>query len=514
VRWEELDEDLTYGAHQLDRDVVAEDQIRTVIRAFRDRLFTDIFPGRTEVPKTLIFAKDDNHAENIVRIVREEFGKGNDFCQKITYRVSGVKSDDLIAEFRNSYFPRIAVTVDMIATGTDIKPLEVLLFMRMVKSRGLFEQMLGRGTRVISPTDLQAVTPDATVKTHFVIVDAVGIVEHPKADTQSLDRERSVAFGKLLQRMSYGADDPETFTTLAGRLARLGRTLTPEQHDEIVAATNGRRLSDLANALLDAVDPDKPADLARANAGGGDPTPEQIQEAKETLLRRAAAPFDDPQVRATLLAFHQRNEQIIDVTSRDRVRETGFSVADTYRARATVESFQAFVEEHRDEITALQIIYNRPYSQRRLTYAEVKELAKSLEQPPHGWTAEALWRAYAQVERDRVRGAGAKRVLTDLVSLVRHVVQPQEELVPYPDLVRERYDAWLAANEASGRTFTHEQRWWLDRIAGHIGVNLTITPDDLNMGEFYSKGGQVGALRVFGKDLRGILEELNTVLAA
>src|SRR5919197_153757 len=149
-RWQQLDDDVSYGAEALDRAVVAKDQIRTVLETFRDRLFTDIFPGRSEVPKTLIFAKDDNHAENIVRIVRVEFGKGNDFCQKITYRVSGVKPDDLIAEFRNSYFPRIAVTVDMIATGTDIKPLEALLFMRTVKSRGLFEQMLGRGTRVIS----------------------------------------------------------------------------------------------------------------------------------------------------------------------------------------------------------------------------------------------------------------------------------------------------------------------------------------------------------------------------
>jgi type I restriction enzyme R subunit len=219
-------------------------------------------------------------------------------------------------------------------------------------------------------------------------------------------------------------------------------------------------------------------------------------------------------VRATLLALHQRNEQIIDVTSRDRVRETGFSVADTYRARATVESFQAFVEEHRDEITALQIIYNRPYSQRRLTYAEVKELAKSLEQPPHGWTAEALWRAYAQVERDRVRGAGAKRVLTDLVSLVRHVVQPQEELVPYPDLVRERYHAWLAANHASGRSFTPEQRWWLDRIAGHIGVNLTVAPDDFEYGDFFNKGGPFAAARALGSDWPAVLDELNTELAA
>ncbi|MCB0042078.1 MAG: DEAD/DEAH box helicase family protein, partial [Caldilinea sp.] len=131
-RWEELDEDLQYEARQLDREVVAEDQLRTVVRAFRDRLFGDLFPGRQHVPKTIVFAKDDAHAERIVRVVREEFGKGNDFCQKITYRVTGVSTDDLISAFRNSYNPRIAVTVDMISTGTDIKPVECLLFMRLV----------------------------------------------------------------------------------------------------------------------------------------------------------------------------------------------------------------------------------------------------------------------------------------------------------------------------------------------------------------------------------------------
>src|SRR5208283_5862730 len=121
-------------------------------------LFSEIFPGRTEVPKTLIFAKDDSHAEDIVRIAREEFSKGNDFAQKITYKTTGKKPDDLIAEFRNSYFPRIAVTVDMIATGTDIKPLEVVFFMRMIKSRSFFEQMKVRGVRVISAGDLRSVT--------------------------------------------------------------------------------------------------------------------------------------------------------------------------------------------------------------------------------------------------------------------------------------------------------------------------------------------------------------------
>jgi type I restriction enzyme R subunit len=197
VRWEQLDEDLEYNKKQLDRDVVAVDQIRTVISTFRDKLFTEIFPGRTEVPKTVIFAKDDSHAEDIVKIVRDEFAKGNDFAQKITYKTTGRKPEDLIAEFRNSYNPRIVVTVDMIATGTDIKPLEIVMFMRSVKSRGYFDQMKGRGVRVINDDDLQSVTSDAKIKDHYIIVDAVGVCEQDKTDSKPMDRKKSV---KTLQK--------------------------------------------------------------------------------------------------------------------------------------------------------------------------------------------------------------------------------------------------------------------------------------------------------------------------
>ena len=159
VRWEQLEEDLTYAPNQLDRDVVAEDQIRTVIQTFRDRLFTEIFPSRRDVPKTIIFAKDDSHADDIVRVVRQVFDKGNEFCQKITYKTTGAKPEDLLTSFRNSYNPRIVVTVDMIATGTDIKPVEVVFFIRNVRSRNFFEQMKGRGVRTISTTDFQCRDP-------------------------------------------------------------------------------------------------------------------------------------------------------------------------------------------------------------------------------------------------------------------------------------------------------------------------------------------------------------------
>ncbi len=250
-RYAELDDDLNYDPNQLDRDVVAENQIRLVVRTFRDKLFSDIFPGRTEVPKTLVFTKDDSHAEDVTRILRDEFGKGNDFVQKITYRtgflpferevrkddgsvvrvkdwkkVSDLKPDDVLASFRNSYNPRIAVTVDMIATGTDVKPLECLLFMRNVKSYAYFEQMKGRGVRVIDLDALKGVTPDAEGKTHFVIVDAVGVSEQDKTFAKPLDRQPSVPLDKILGLVAAGVASSDLVSALAARLARLDRQLT------------------------------------------------------------------------------------------------------------------------------------------------------------------------------------------------------------------------------------------------------------------------------------------------
>ncbi|WP_018953374.1 DEAD/DEAH box helicase family protein [Thioalkalivibrio sulfidiphilus] len=256
-RWEQLDDDFSYDPNQLDRDVVAPDQIRTIVRTYRDKLFTEIFPGRQWVPKTLIFAKDDAHAENIVEIVREEFGKGNDFAQKITYRTTGAKPKDLINEFRTSPMPRIAVTVDMIATGTDIKAVEVVMFMRAVKSRAFFEQMKGRGVRVIKPDDLQSVTPDATAKDHFVIVDAVGVCEQDKTDSRPMEQKPTVSFEKLLQAVAFGNTGEDVLSSLAGRLARMEHRLKPEDEKEIRALTGGLGVKDLSHRIVAALDPDR-----------------------------------------------------------------------------------------------------------------------------------------------------------------------------------------------------------------------------------------------------------------
>jgi len=513
-RLELLDQDFVYPPHVLDREVVSEDQIRTIIRTFRDRLFSEIFPGRSEVPKTLIFAKDDSHAEEIVRLVRLEFGKGNAFCQKITYNVHGVKPEVLIAAFRNSYNPRIAVTVDMIATGTDIKPLECLIFLRLVKSPGLFEQMLGRGTRVINPTDLQAVSSDARRKDRFVIVDCVGVVDHPKAETQTLEHKRSISFDKLLMAIALGDTSVENLESLAGRLAKLNKGLNEQDHYRITAISGGVSLIDLAQGLLDAGDPDQIEAMARAEAGGVDPTPAHLATAAKELVEVAVTPFHNPQLRNMLVAFQQRNEIAVDNVSQDAVREAGFSAGATEKARATVESFRSFLEQHKDEITAIQLLYSQPYAAQRPTFAQVKELAQRLAQPPLSLTTEALWRAYAQLEHDKVRGAGARRVLTDLVALIRHAVRPDSELAPYPEQVRARYERWLVQQESIGTHFTPAQRWWLDQIATHIGVNLSITASDLSGGAFISRGGPLGAQRALGAGWQSLLDELNSELAA
>ncbi|TAJ25313.1 MAG: DEAD/DEAH box helicase, partial [Nitrospirae bacterium] len=288
TRWEQLSDDFSYDPDQLDRDVVAPDQIRTIVKAFKDKLFTDIFPGRTEVPKTLIFAKDDAHAENIVEILREEFGKGNEFAQKITYRTTGVNPKDLIKTFRNSYHPRIAVTVDMIATGTDIKPVEIVVFMRAVKSRTFFEQMKGRGVRVIKPDDLKAVTPDATTKDHFVIVDTVGVCEQDKTDARPMEKKPSVAFEKLLQAVALGNTEEDVLTSIAGRLARMEHRITKEDEQAISKVSGGLTLKDLSRRLVEAVNPDRHAERAKLDAGlsadSTKPISEQAMTAAATKL--------------------------------------------------------------------------------------------------------------------------------------------------------------------------------------------------------------------------------------
>ena len=517
MRWEAPDEDIAYGADALDRAVVAKDQIRLIVRTFRDRLFTDIFPGRTEVPKTLVFAKDDSHAEDIVEIVREEFGRGNAFCQKITYKTTGKKPADLIQEFRNSYDPRIAVTVDMIATGTDIRPVEVVLFLRSIKSRVLFEQMKGRGVRVIDPTELKAVTPDANAKTHFVIVDCVGITETPLADTYPLERNKGVPFKVLLEHVAMGGSDPAILSSLASRLARLAKECGPEEDMRIREASGGIGLTQIAHGIVDALDPDHQRAAARSTyglTGHQEPTDVELKQAAQALAKDAAAPLaTKPGLRQLLQDIKRELEQVIDEVSKDALLFAGASVEAKEKAKALVASFERFIADNKDELDALQFFYSVPHRD-RLHYDDIKTLAATIKAPPRSWTPEILWRAYELLEKDRVRGASSKRLLTDIVSLVRFALHQDSELVPHADRVRARFENWMAQQTMRGRKFTEQQVRWLGMMRDHVATSLEIAIEDFDDVPFVQEGGLGRASQVFGKELEALLQELNEALAA
>lgn len=517
-RWERLDDDFAYDPDQLDRDVVAPDQIRKIIQTYRDNLFTEIFPGRTWVPKTLIFAKDDAHAENIVEIVREEFGKGNDFAQKITYRSTGVNPKVLINEFRTSPMPRIAVTVDMIATGTDIKAVEVVFFMRAVKSRAFFEQMKGRGVRVIKPDDLQSVTPDALAKDHFVIVDAIGVTEQDKTDSRPMEQKPSVSFEKLMQAVAFGNTEDDVLSSLAGRLARMEHRISAEDDRQIRALSGGLGVKQLSHRIIAALDPDRHIEQAKVDLGIAPGDDQAIPEpalaaARHKIIQEAIQPFYDPKLRETIATIKKKNEVVIDIISADELIDAGFSPDAVDRAKGMVQSFEQFIAEHKDEITALQVLYSKPYKH-RLTFEAVKELADAIEKPPYLWNESQLWNAYAALERSKVKGASGKRILTDLVSLVRFAIHQDNELIPFPERVNANFKAWLASQEGSGKPFTEDQRRWLEMIRDFVAINLGIEPGDFEYAPFSQHGGLGKVHQLFGDRLTTIIGELNEVLAA
>ena len=513
IRYQNLDSDLTYSKKELDRSVVNPNQIRTVLAAYKARVFTELFPERSGawLPKTLIFAKDDSHAEEIVHAVREVFGEGNDFAKKITYRNTSEDPKTLIKAFRVDPFPRIAVTVDMIATGTDIKPVEVLIFMRDVQSESYYEQMKGRGVRTIPAADLQAVTPDAKTKTRFILFDAVGVSESKKNVSQPLERQRSISFDALLDRIAMGSRDPDTLSSLAARLATLDSKLSSSDRSRIVQATGGQSPRELAHALLDAIDTDQQQAKIHQNHGAN-ATPEQQQAVIEQMLDSACAPFDSAETRNLLKDIKKTLDIIIDDITPDTVTHAGFDIE---RARSCVASFRSFIEANRDQLTALQIIYNRSYSQQRLTYSAIKELVQALSRQPHYLTTADVWQAYKRLDAALVKGAPADQQLTEIVSLVRFALGQDNLLEPFGVKVQQRFNLWIGREKKAGREYTPEQLAWLRSIASFITANAEITPRDFTQApSLMDKGGLIQARNLFGASFNTLLDDLQEALVA
>lgn len=520
--WETLDEEVEYTNKQLDDKVVNPNQIRLIVQAVRDQL-PMIFPdriddeGKFEVPKMLIFAQSDSHADDIINIVRVEFAEENKFCKKITYRsVEDPKS--VLQQFRNSYYPRVAVTVDMIATGTDIRPLEVLLFMRDVKSRTYYEQMKGRGTRTCSLEDLKASgTPAAKfTKDHFVIIDAIGVEKSQKTDSRPLEKKPGMSLKVVLEGIHMGNRDEDMLTTLANRLIRLDKQINEKEKLGFAEMAAGKTITQVVKELLHAHDPDTIANLEskirNENPGvAPDDIASEFNKQHAEVVEKAVAVFNDYELRNYVIDVRKKYDQIIDHINPDEIVNMGWVKDNKIAAESLVNDFKAWIEEHKTEITALQIFYGQPYQRRELTYNMIRDLVEAIKTAKPKLAPLNIWRAFEQLEK--VNGQ-PKNELMALVSLIRNISGIDKELTTYDKTVDKNFQDWVFKKQAGTLKFTEEQMQWLRMIKDYVANSFHVGKDDFDLSPFNAVGGLGKYYQLFKEDYEKILNELNEVLAA
>lgn len=506
--YEALDDDLEYEKGDLDKKVLNPNQIRTILECYKNAIFTQLFPERdaTWIPKTLIFAKDDAHAEEIVHIVREVFGKGNEFCQKITYNIGKQSPKELINEFKTSPKFRIAVTVDMIATGTDIKPLEVLIFMRDVKSQLYYEQMLGRGVRTIHNDSLKEVTPNAHTKNRFFLIDAIGVTQSFKnISSAPLERKKGVSLKKLLELVAQGANDEDIVSSLAIRLSQIALNATPQDNEQVknLSATDdkkGKDLRELARALQESID--------------NDFCESKSQDECEKARDNALLPFNEPLLRQKLLDLASKCFIYIDETNPDEVLVSEFS---DEAAKGQIATFKAFIHAHKDELDALSIIYHQSYQNRKLTRALIDKLYERLKLA--GLHIEGLWNAYAltrnSAQTKPVKPLKSTQIkLTNLIQLVRFELGFDDELRDFASVANSRFELFKGRQIKKGIEFSPAQLEFLSQIKDYIIANAYLANDDLQ--GFNDACGDTNGIFVakalFGEHFAPLLDELNLAL--
>jgi type I restriction enzyme R subunit len=491
-RWHTVKEADPYAPVEINQRVRSKDQIRLVVETFRDKLFTEIFPPVTDrvtgeiqsrevVPKTLFFAQNDLHADAIVAAVHTAFDAGPGFCRKITSQEPQAKK--ALSDFRNKPGMRIAVTVDMIATGTDIPALECLVFMRDIQTWSYFEQMKGRGARTVKDLDLVKVTADAVHKDRFVIVDAVGVTEHPKIEARPLVRDDAMpvpSLERLLRACGKGElRHPDDIATLAGRLSRLGRCL-----DELGRAAieeqleTDRTYEDLVRSLVQAADTEQ-STVVSADSLFPDDEAEDI----DALGLLAAG----EELRAALLKAAQDSWLLIDHLSQDQLLEAR-GLLDEEEARRVVEDWRAYMAEHADEMLPLRIAFQEHRPPREVL-SGLKALIGKVRATRREWTEARLWKAY--VDLDIARGGARRNAgLVEFLSVVRYELGLDgNDFQPYRSTVERRLEEWLARQEAAGVAFDQRQRTWLEQVVHVVAANATLTPASLDEGRRAEAGG-------------------------
>ncbi len=524
--WETMDDDMEYGANDLDNKVVNKSQIRTVITAFRDSWHTwEYFRMRAELPKTLIFAKDDSHADDIVTIVKEVFGKGDDFCKKITYK-SDKEDKGLLYSFRNEYMPRVAVTVNKIATGTDVKAIEILIFMRDIRSENYYEQMLGRARRTMSEEELKQCSPSAQAqKLGYIVVDAVGVTQSEKTQGNKKaggDKKPTVGFMALLNAIAQGDISDETLTSTGTRLEHLEKVMSAEEKDKFRQLANGITLNHVAAKLKHVYDEDElQQDICEEYPQcGAMPDDEQKQARKKVIkqrARQAAGPIYKKEVRELLFKISHSNDQTIDPAI-DKILSQGFASDVEINKEKCRAAFQEFLNKYRDEITALQIIYNQDYRHRALTEQYIQDLYNRMLEYNRNFEKELLFSAY----RDKTKKNTTLRQLVDIIQIIKYEWKMIPEIYPFSDLVRKNYKDWIfernqnkkGVRGAGFTPFTPDQMQWLDLIRDYIAVNASITAQDMRSGKFHELGGPMKFAQLFGTEAATIIDELNARLTA
>lgn len=457
----------TYTNKELNRSIINPAQIKLILSTYRDVVYTELFndPQREAnmeyLPKTLIFALNEAHAGNIVQIAKEVFGRTDDrFVQKITY-LSG-DSNELIRQFRNDKDFRIAVTCTLVATGTDIKPLEVLIFMRDVESLPLYIQMKGRGVRTIGDEQLRNVTPNAFSKDCFYLIDAVGVTEHEKTVPIATDEPttENITLKELLERITHGFIPDEYLKRLAGVLARIYNKADNSQRNEFARLAHDD-MKELSSIIYDTLEKNiLPPFVSTAepnNERKGLVSPLANHADARIYLLILAAGFID-----TLMP------------GEDTLISKGFSIED---AKDTTEAFEEFCKENADEIEALRIIYNNEGEP--ITYSMLKDLKDKLKMANNRFTAQRLWNSYAVIHPKAVRRTSQKaerEALTNIIQLVRFAFRQIERLDSVVATSKQYFNLWLGQTQ---REITDKQREVISRIVDYIASNGACTVRDI-----------------------------------
>lgn len=468
-----LEDERQFETSEVERKVTSPDSNRKVILELKK--YADEHEQRTgRIPKTLIFAANDlphtSHADQLVEICREVFGRGDSFARKITGRVD--RPLQQIREFRNRKQPGIVVTVDLLTTGVDIPDLEFIVFLRTVKSRILFEQMLGRGTRkgehhpdkshfVVfdcfdgtlleyfrKSTGITAEPPDKPVRTIQEIIDDIW---------SNRDRDYNVrCLVKRLQRVEKEMDaaarqDFASFGVPHGDVGSYARSLSRKLQDDFV----------------------------------------------ETMKLLRSEPFQD-----LLVSYSRKKRVFVRAIEHEDTISSEYLIRDgkgtEYKPEDYLVAFSRFIDENSDKVDAIEILLDRP---RDWNTSALTELKDKLAMAPERFTVENLQRAHE---------LHYHKALVEIISMVKHAADDSQPLLTAEERIRRAF-----TNLTAKKSFTVEQQKWLDRIRDHLVSNLSIDPDDFTlMPVFEQAGGWLQANRVFDGKLQDLLIELNEAIAA